>query len=132
MFTPLESTPRSGDAWRWWESRRLRYNIALAVAGSVAYGLYVLQILIITPRLEGGLWPLQASHTVWAGLCWLVVMAMANILFLLGPISEKVLRPAEVDGYRRRMFGLGLWFSVALPFLFPAMMLVSMLSQAGF
>ena len=132
MSTTLEPTPRADGTWRWWEGRRLRYSIGLAVAGSIAYGLYVLEILTITPRLEGGLWPLQASHTLWAGLCWLVVMAVANVLFLLGPVSETVFRPADVDGYRRRMFGLGFWFSVAVPFLFPAVMLVSLLSQAGF
>ena len=131
MSTTLESPPRAGDAWRWWESRRLRYNIGLAVAGSVAYGLYILEVLTITPRLESGLWPLQPSHTLWAGLCWLVVMAVANILFLLGPVSEMVLRPAEPDDYRRRMFGLGFWFSMAVPFLFPALMLINLLSLAG-
>ena len=132
MSTPPGSAPHAGDSWRWWEGRRLRYNIGLALAGSVAYGLYILEILTITPRLESGLWPLQPSHTLWAGLCWLVVMAVANVLFMLGPVSETVLKPTDFEGYRRRMFGLGFWFSLAVPFLFPAVMLINLLSLAGF
>ncbi|MFN7618760.1 MAG: hypothetical protein ACK5RN_01305 [bacterium] len=131
MSTPPESTPRAGDAWRWWESRRLRYNIGLAVAGWVAWGLAAAAIWSVVPLIpfptdnpEGTLFTVLIQ-----GVLYLLFMAAANLLYLLGPLSEAVLRPAEVDGFRRRMFGLGFWFSVALPFAFPAMTLISLLSM---
>ena len=132
MSTTLESTPRTGDTWRWWEGRRLRYNIGLALAGWAAWGLFALEILLISPQVLNPALGLSLSLTLGQGLAWLVAMGVANVLFLLGPVSEMVLRPADADGYRRRMFGLGFWFSMAVPFIFPALMLINLLSLAGF
>jgi hypothetical protein len=133
MSTPPEPTPRAGDSWRWWESRRLRYNIGLAIAGWVAWGLAAAAIWTLVPLI-----PFQTDNpevtlftVLIQGVLYLLFMAAANLLYLLGSLSEAVLRPADVDGFRRRMFGLGFWFSVALPFAFPAMTLISLLSMVG-
>ena len=132
MSTTGESTPLAADAWRWWEGRRLRYNIGLALAGWAAWGLFALEFLLISPQVLNAPFGLSLSLTLGQGLAWLVAMGVANILFLLGPVSEMVLRPADADDYRRRMFGLGFWFSMAVPFIFPALMLINLLSLAGF
>ncbi len=47
-------------------------------------------------------------------------MIVANIFYLLGPLSEIVSYPRDPEVFRRRVFALGLWFSVALPLLVPA------------
>ncbi len=131
MSTTLESPTRAGDTWRWWESRRLRYNIGLALAGWTAWGLFALEVMAFPSAAPRDEFHITLSLTLAQGLAWLVAMGIANILFLLGPVSEMVLRPADADGYRRRMFGLGFWFSMAVPFLFPALMLINLLSRAG-
>lgn len=125
------ASPAPGGAWRWWESRRLRYNLGLAAAGWIAWGLFALEVVLIQPRVGGEPFTVTLSLTLAQGLAFLIIMAVANVCFLIGPVSETVLRPDDRDAYRRRMFGLGFWFSVALPFVFPALMLVNLLSRAG-
>ncbi|NBB50568.1 hypothetical protein GVN24_20020 [Rhizobium sp. CRIBSB] len=124
-------TGSGDDTWRWWEARRLRYNVALAVAGWVSWGVAV-AVTLVVGRLEGQIFLTAPSVILGLGLAYLLFMAAANILYFLGPVSEKVLRPTETASYRRRMFGLGFWGSMALPFLYPALILVGLLNQAGF
>lgn len=117
----------SDGTWRWWEGRRLRYNIGLAVAGWAAWALASAVIWTM-----GALLPFRTDNpemtlftVLIQGILYLLIMAAANLFYLAGPLSEAVLRPMDVDGYRRRMFGLGFWFSVALPFAYPALLTVS-------
>ena len=132
MSATLEPTPRAGDTWRWWESRRLRYNIGLAIAGALAWGLFALEVMAFQSVARTDEFYITLSLTMAQGLAWLLAMGVANILFLLGPVSETVLRPADPDDYRRRMFGLGFWFSMAVPFLFPALVLIGLLTALGY
>ena len=127
MSTTLEPAPRTDDAWRWWESRRLRYNIGLAIAGASAWGVFAAESLLMTDWFS-----LSVSGTLATGLLWLVAMGVANLLYFLGPVSERVLKPTDRDAYRRRVFGLGFWFSMAVPFLFPAAVLIAILSTLGY
>ncbi|HZW15327.1 MAG TPA: hypothetical protein VFF66_03625 [Brevundimonas sp.] len=127
MTASIDSRPAaSADAWRWWEARRLRYNLGLAAAGWLAWGLFVVETLWLRDTFS-----ISVSLTLVQGLIWLIAMGVANLLYLLGPVSEIVLRPAEPETYRRRMFGLGFWFSVSVPFLFPAFVLVGILATFG-
>ena len=127
MSTTLEPAPRADDAWRWWESRRLRYNIGLAIAGASAWGVFAAESLLMTDWFS-----LSVSGTLATGLLWLVAMGVANLLYVLGPVSERVLKPTDRDAYRRRVFGLGFWFSMAVPFLVPAAVLIAILSPLGY
>ena len=106
------------DAWTWWQARRLRYNLTLAAAGWLAYGLAVAQSFILGKPM----WqtPTGAfSMTLFLGAGFLILMGFANVAFLLGPTVEGWIRPARVAGYRRTAFAMGLWGSFALPFAMP-------------
>jgi hypothetical protein len=107
------------DAWTWWQGRRLRYNLTLAAAGWLAYGLAVGQSFAFGRpmwlSLTGAL-----SMTLFLGVGYLILMGFANVAFLLGPAVEGWIRPANVAGYRRAAFAMGLWGSFALPFAMPA------------
>lgn len=127
MSTTLESPSRAGDTWRWWEARRLRYNIGLAVAGALAWVLFAIEMALLTEWFS-----ISVSLTLAQGLAWLVAMGAANLLYLLGPVSERVFRPDDADAYRRRIYGLGFWFSMAVPFAFPAVTLIAILSALGY
>ena len=106
------------DAWTWWQGRRLRYNLALAAAGWLAYGLAVAQSFAFGRPMWSS--PTGAfSMTLFLGAGYLVLMGFANVVFLLGPTVEGWVRPAGVAGYRRTAFAMGLWGSVALPFVLP-------------
>ena len=130
-MTATLTTDPSRDAWRWWEARRLRYNIGLAIAGWSAWGLFAIEMLMFRSLAEDSTVILSPAIILGQGLVWLVIMGVANILYLLGPFSEMVLRPGQPDDYRRRMFGLGFWGSMAVPFLFPATVLTGLLLQIG-
>ena len=118
------------DVWAWWQARRLRYNIALAGAGWAAYLLTVgLHALFADPVWAD--WREALSVTVFLGALFLIVMGVANILYLLGPFGESVLRPADVGHFRRTAYAMGFWGSVALPFLFPLINLASLIGSPG-
>ena len=125
---PPSSAPLT-DAWAWWQGRRLTYNLCLAAAGWAAYGLNAAVFYYgfrhpIWMTLMGGV-----SMTLFLGSGFLLLMGAANICFLLGPLAEAWLRPADVAGYRHTAWGLGLGGSIALPFLFPVVNLALLLAR---
>ncbi|MEO8113351.1 MAG: hypothetical protein ABI655_03145 [Phenylobacterium sp.] len=119
----------SGDTWIWWQARRLRYNLVLAAGGWVAYGLAVgLNYAFGHPvwrHWQGGL-----GMTLFLGTAFLVVMGIANVLYLLGPAVEAWVRPDDVGRYRKTAYGMGLWGSFAVPFVFPLVQLAMLIANA--
>lgn len=116
--TPFAESPLL-TAWAWWRARRLTYNLSLAAAGGAAYGLNAAIFYFGFQRpiwltLLGG-----ASMTLFLGALFLLLMGAANICFLLGPLLEAWLKPADLERYRRNVWGMGLGASIALPFLYP-------------
>ena len=123
-----DNIPSRDDAWSWWETRRLRYNLALAAAGWAAYGLSLALFYgfhhPVWQNWRGGL-----GMTLFLGLGFLVLMGIANIFYLLGATVEKTVSPMGRDAYRRRAWAMGFWGSVALPFLFPLANFCMLLGQ---
>lgn len=120
----------AGDAWTWWQARRLGYNLALAAAGWTAYGLTLaLHFVIHRPMWRD--WQGGISITLFLGVAYLVVMGIANVLYLLGPAVESLVKPPDATRFRRTAFGMGLWGSLALPFAFPAVNLAALISGGG-
>jgi hypothetical protein len=117
----------ASDVWTWWQARRLRYNLMLAACGWVAYFTAIaLSYGFGEPLWSGARQAL--SMTLFLGTGWLVVMGVANVAFLLGPAVEGWIRPADVPRYRRTAWGMGLWGSAAVPFLFPLLLLSSLIA----
>ena len=112
----------------WWEARRLRYNVGLAVAGFLAFIAYaVLGSLLLSddPNFE-----ITIFTTFFQGIAYLFMIGVANLCFFLGPLSERFVRPLDLPRYRRVCFRSGFWFSVLLPFSVPALVVVSALTGA--
>lgn len=121
-----DTTDRRG-AWLWWERRRLRYNLGLALAGWAAYvAAWLIGLALGQPMPDD---PRQVlSTTLFLGTGFLVVMAGANIAYLAGVLVETIVRPRDVEAYRKRAWALGFWGSIALPFLFPLLVLAATLN----
>ena len=57
--------------------------------------------------------------TAFQGLGFLLIVAVANVCYLAGPLCESIVKPRNIDRFRRVTFQLGFWFSVLLPFTIP-------------
>jgi hypothetical protein len=62
---------------------------------------------------------ITAFTILFQGTAYLLAMGVANISYNLGRWSEARFQPSNLPRYRRWTFGLGLAFSVALPFCAP-------------
>jgi len=105
------------SAAQWWGARRLRYNVALALAGLGAFILYVVLAWSFEDRFNQV--EITAFTVAFQAIGYVMAMVVANVCYLLGPLSERVVKPAKLSSYRAVAYNLGLWFSVALPFLAP-------------
>lgn len=99
------------DTQTWWRQRRWTYNKALIASGFAAFILYAAVFQVLIDRL-----PEEAEFTAFTvigqGIGFLAMMAVANMFYNLGAATERFLQPVNVEGYRRAVFQLGLWFSV--------------------
>jgi hypothetical protein len=115
------------EAWRaitrrrWWAAHRKPYNFALIAAGCGAFWSVLLVLWVCENRL--GDVEVTIFMMGFQGIVFLVAMAVANVCYNLGPLGERIVRPSDVDRFRTRVYALGLWFSVALPFLVPVLLI---------
>jgi len=58
---------------------------------------------------------------LFQGVGYLVAMGVANLCYNLGPVLEPRLGSRDVVAYRRVAFKAGLWLSVMLPLVIPAL-----------
>lgn len=113
------------NAKGWWEQRRLRYNMGLVVAGLLAFICYV---GAVDRGISAGAMPgaeITLFTTAFQAIGYLFMMAVANVCYLAGPLSESLVKPTNLDRYRRITYWLGFWFSVLLPFSIPALVLLN-------
>jgi hypothetical protein len=125
----VKRNPFPSDALRWWEARRLRYNIGLVVAGVLAFIAYA-AVIVRYGDIINAADPSQADEfsgftLVFQGVGYLFMMFVANICFFLGPLSERWVHPDDVADYRKKAFTFGFWCSVALPFAIPVLLLLN-------
>ena len=116
--------------FEWWRIRRSRYNVALVVAGILAFIAYVVVCETILPKdAEAEITPFTMF---FQGVGYLFMIGVANVCYFLGPLSERVVCPADPERYRRICYWLGLWFSVLLPFSIPGLLAVLALFHPTF
>ena len=104
----------------WWESRRLAYNVGLVVAGMLAFFAYAIVCRTLLPEEADA--EITIFTTLFQAVGYFVMMGIANVCYLLGPLSERLVNPADVERHRRIFFRLGYGFSVLLPFSIPTLL----------
>lgn len=120
----------SPDAWAWWQARRLKYNVTLAIGGWAAYALAVgLNYAFGHPVWRD--WRGGLGMTIFLGTIYLVVMGVANVCYLLGPAVEGWVKPADVERYRRTGYAMGRWGSLIVPFTFPLVQFAMLIAHSG-
>lgn len=126
-----DAAGHSDNAKSWWEQRRLRYNIGLVVAGVLAFVCYV---GAIDRGISAGAMPgaeITLFTTAFQVIGYLFMMAVANVCYLAGSLSESLVKPTNLDRYRRVTYRLGFWFSVLLPFSIPALVFLNPSAVGG-
>src|SRR4051812_12447266 len=112
----IAQQPPRVSAKEWWSRRRRQYNVILVKAGLSAFVCYV---AVVFWGSSNGAIPdadIDLFTTIFQGVGYLFMMGVANLFYSLGPFSERIINPIDVEKYRRITFGLGFWFSVLLPF----------------
>ncbi len=124
MVQPIGSIscdPHPSDTRHWWESRRWRYNLWLALAGVGAFSLYCLVCWTLLPRVVPAMDIEITLFTIlFQGSGYLIAMGLANICYFLGPLLEYLCKPQDPLRFRSTCYFLGTGFSVSLPFCIPA------------
>ena len=116
------------DSWRWWQARRLQYNLTLAAGGWAGYALAVALHYAFGDAVWRD-WRVGLGTTLFLGTAYLAVMGAANIFYLLGPWVEASVRPPDVEGYRRTAYAMGRWGSLLVPFSFPLWVLATLIAR---
>src|ERR1700687_4006493 len=107
----VKRNPFTSEPFRWWERRRLRYNIGLVAAGVLAFVAYA-GLIVRYGDIINAADPSQADEfsgftLVFQGVGYLFMMFVANICFFLGPLSERWVHPDDVISYREKAFRFG-------------------------
>ena len=109
------------SSWQWWESRRLRFNIGLIIAGFLAFILYLIVYFSYSNRI-----PMEIDMTIFTilfqSVAYFFYMLLANVLFCLGAISENLPRMRSIESHRKFAYTIGFFLSVSLPFLAPVLL----------
>ena len=111
---PAPARRSVGGIVRWWESRRLAYNLFVGGAGLLSLGVMEL-IALLPPGLPGASVPLLGVFAFGV---------MANVCYLIGPAIEIALQKLWGENLLPvgpSLFRMGLTFSVGLA-LFPALL----------
>jgi hypothetical protein len=127
----LDTAINSKSAHAWWEQRRLRYNIALVVAGVLAFAAYV---GVVDRGISKGTMPgaeITLFTIAFQAAGYLLLMGVANLCYNLGPWSESIIRPTNIGSYRSVAYWVGFWFSALLPFAIPALVAWSYIIHPG-
>lgn len=106
----MSNPPAVASTWTWWEGRRLIFNLGLFAVGWLGFGIEILASNLWSPR------PIDPAYAVlWQGLVYVFYMVGANVLYLLGALTEGVLKPEPVEVFRRQAWRMGFATSLALP-----------------
>jgi hypothetical protein len=103
--------------FQWWESRRLRYNVGMVVAGLLAFIVYITELAVFRDRIPDA--EINVFMIGLQGVGYLLFMLVANGFYFLGALTERLPHMRSLASHRRLVYRLGFWFSMALPFLAP-------------
>jgi hypothetical protein len=99
------------SASEWWGLRRARFNIGLFIAGLLAFGVYAIRAFA-----DVGI---SVFTTIYLIVSFLLAIGIANILYFMGPISERLLKPENVATYRKITYNFCFWLFVLILFISP-------------
>lgn len=108
----------------WWSKKRAFYNYGLLVSGFIAFVLYViLGVNFIMPYDDE--FEITLFTIIFQGIGYSFFILIANTCYSLGLSFDLTSNADNSELFRQKLFNLGFWISVSLPFLAPLMLLIS-------
>ncbi|MBL4677954.1 MAG: hypothetical protein JKY70_17380 [Mucilaginibacter sp.] len=109
----------------WWFENRWKYNKGLFIGGFVAFLLYnILGPIIIDPIEE---FDETGFIMILHLIAYFIAICVANVFYTFGYLVDAVLNRRNSISFRQDLFKFGYWFSVSLPILFVALIMLSFL-----
>lgn len=110
---------------KWWEKKRLNYNVGIILSGITSFILYVLIVEFIVFKSEKN-WDGEITifTLISQGIGFLFMIGIANLFYFLGSFSETIFKPKNIEKYRNLTYKIGFWFSCALPFSIPTILFI--------
>jgi hypothetical protein len=96
----------------WWSARCGRYNMTLLVAGPISAGLLLMIWWLFERRLP--CLEITGVSMIFGGILFLCGLALANACYFFGGLAEQIIRPRDASAFRRRMYRIGIAFSLLL------------------
>lgn len=107
----------------WWNKKRLKYNTGLIISGITAFIAYaILGGSLIAPHDID--FEITLFTIFFQGMAYLIMIGFANILYSLGFVVDKKFNKLNSMLFRQRLYNLGFWFSVGLPFIIPILIVI--------
>lgn len=97
-----------------WQKNRIRYNIALIIAGFLAFISYCIlgSLVIPSPYFE-----ITIFTTIFQGIMYIVMMGIANVGYTLFMYIDHLWNRCNVDALSHKIIFYGYWgISCVLPF----------------
>ena len=112
-----------------WIKKRLKYNIGITVAAFMAFMAYIAYIILgsylIMPYDNE--FEITLFTFFFQGILFIIVLAIANLFYNLGYFVDLHFNKKNSEIFRLRLFNLGFWFSVVLPFHIPLLVVINYL-----
>ena len=101
-----------------WKKKRLKYNVGLIVAAIIAFiASVILGTYLIMPYDNE--FEITLFALFFQGILFIIFVGIANLFYNLGYIVDKHYNKRNSETFRLRLYNLGFWFSVGVPFLVP-------------
>jgi len=108
----------------WWRERRTEYNVGLAVSGMLAFILYVISgVRLIMPYDDE--FEITLFTIVFQAVGYLFMIGVANLFYFFGVLYDLASNKDNTSQFRKKLFKLGFWISVSIPFLAPLIIVIS-------
>lgn len=108
----------------WWEARRGRYLASLVASSIVSFVVYCAVVEFCGRTHADVDVEITLFSLVGQAMAFALFLAVANACYGLGAVVERRMKPRDGETFRRRLYTLGLIFSMALPWAIPVSLAV--------
>ena len=109
--SPVESKI---PTFKWWATHRLRFNLILLAAAPISFACLLLIWATLGDRLP--CFEVTAFTATAGVVLFALGLALANAIYFLGPIAERLIAAQQPAKLRYCLFAAGTGFSVLLIF----------------